>query len=691
MRLFARTLLFFLGAITIQAVLTAGLIIGLVSRNNQNAARAELSEESTLIYENYNNWVRSIWKMSVRINQDSELMELSQDADDRAGEIRLVNRLTDSLDESGLDSFIVRKAGWADFIVLSDAYPYIRDFSKLIVDRPHPYVSLRKLEGQTFLSGTVTLQGGTTVFLLKNLDSDFFDQLKGRAHTRVLISSDMEASVFQGLESSDPYREVYDRELDKGHYNLSLRAIGPLVLSGTEYPVNLIVLISTEPYRSLLTRIGRIVFLVSLAVFALTAVTALLISRQITKPIEILVRAMRNIRDGDYDTSVEIDAAGEVKSLIGGFNEMADHLERNRATMDHYIQEITFLKEYNETVIHSLRAGILIVDRHLVVEKANGFFLESFPQDSGRPEGMNLENLRAAVLDEEIIQKARDISGGRKETWSKIKREGSVVWDLKLYPLRFAPSDGEGRCVIEMDDVSQRTELEQKIIQAEKLTSLGFLSAGIAHEINNPLSTILSNAQHLLSRPRDADDKVCLEWIEQETNRIAGIVKELLDFAHAAEGPSPESNVNACVTEVIRLVRYGLSPETDVDISLTVEPDLPSVKLPSDELRQILLNLIQNAIHAVDGRGSIEVETARIDVNFIVVRVADDGTGIAPELRPRIFDPFFTTKPDGVGTGLGLSIVYGFVKKAGGDISVTDNNGRGTVFSLKLPVGGNEE
>ncbi|MDT8298838.1 MAG: ATP-binding protein, partial [Spirochaetaceae bacterium] len=386
-----------------------------------------------------------------------------------------------------------------------------------------------------------------------------------------------------------------------------------------------------------------------------------------------------------------IDAAGEVKSLIGGFNEMADHLERNKATMDQYIQEITFLKEYNETVIHSLRAGILIVDRHLVVEKANGFFLESFPQDSGRPEGMNLDDLRAAVLDEEIIQKARDISGGRKETWSKIKREGSVVWDLKLYPLRFAPSDGEGRCVIELDDVSQRTELEQKIIQAEKLTSLGFLSAGIAHEINNPLSTILSNAQHLLSRPRDADDKVCLEWIEQETNRIAGIVKELLDFAHAAEGPSPESDVNACVTEVIRLVRYGLSSETDVDILLTVEPNLPSVKLPADELRQILLNLIQNAIHAVDGRGSIEVETAQIDKDFIIVRVADDGSGIAPELRPRIFDPFFTTKPDGVGTGLGLSIVYGFVKKAGGDISVTDNNGRGTVFSMELPVGGYEK
>ncbi len=230
-------------------------------------------------------------------------------------------------------------------------------------------------------------------------------------------------------------------------------------------------------------------------------------------------------------------------------------------------------------------------------------------------------------------------------------------------------------------------ELEEKIFQAEKLTSLSFLSAGIAHEINNPLSTILSNTQHMLTRDLNDDDKDSLKWIEQETNRIAAIIRELLDFSHIPGTAIIETDVNECLTDVIRLVRYGLNSAEGVTITLKTGQAVPSAAVPPDELKQLILNLVQNAVHAVDGCGSIHVETSQYDDGYVSLTVSDDGPGIPDQTLPRIFDPFFTTKPDGIGTGLGLSIVYGIVKKAGGDIDVDSGVDSGTTFRLRLPIG----
>ncbi len=699
MKLFARTLLIFLVAISIQAVLTTGLIMGLVSRNNDNTARTELREESVLVYNNYNSWVREIWKYAIRLKDNSDLKVLIETTDNRSGQVGLINGIHGILKDSGLDSFIIRQDAWDHFEIMSDAYPFIDDFQPFNSDRPHPYVSLKRMEDQIFLTATIRLSESTQLFLLKHFDDDFYNLLEGREHTRVIVSTDKStiSQVFgsrdallpqlNGSDNHAPYWELFDLNAGQGHYNMSIQNIGLMDGSTGDEPVSLLVILSTELYRSILTRIGRIVLMVSLVILALTAIMALFLSGQVTRPIKKLVDAMKQIRDGDFSATVDTKAGGEVRDLLGGFNEMTRHLSRNRTTMDDNLQEITFLKDYNETIIHSLQAGIIVVDRNLIIEKVNGFFVESFPQSRGTVIGMLLDELTIEIMDEDVCNAAREITCGLSQQWSKTKRVENSVWDIKLYPLKLDQSENSGQCVIEFDDISRKMELEEKIFQAEKLTSLSFLSAGIAHEINNPLSTILSNTQHMLTRDLNDDDKDSLKWIEQETNRIAAIIRELLDFSHIPGTAIMETDVNECLTDVIRLVRYGLNSDEGVTITLKTGQAVPSATVPPDELKQLILNLVQNAVHAVDGRGSIHVETSQYDDGYVSLTVSDDGPGIPDQTLPRIFDPFFTTKPDGIGTGLGLSIVYGIVKKAGGDIDVDSGVDSGTTFRLRLPIG----
>ncbi len=243
-----------------------------------------------------------------------------------------------------------------------------------------------------------------------------------------------------------------------------------------------------------------------------------------------------------------------------------------------------------------------------------------------------------------------------------------------------------GRCVIELNDISRKVELEEKILQAEKLSSLSFLTAGIAHEINNPLSSILSNVQNLQSGIVPKENKISLNWIEQETQRIARIVRELLDFSRETRADNTVTDVNECLEDILRLTRYGRKPNTGLTITFNRAEDLPRALISPDELKQVVLNLVQNAVHAVNSRGNITVTTS-LEKNQIEIAVEDNGCGIAPDVLGQIFDPFFTTKTNGEGTGLGLSIVYGIMGKNKGRIDVKSQEGLGTTITLTLPVG----
>jgi two-component system, NtrC family, sensor kinase len=239
----------------------------------------------------------------------------------------------------------------------------------------------------------------------------------------------------------------------------------------------------------------------------------------------------------------------------------------------------------------------------------------------------------------------------------------------------------------------EKEMMNEKVIEAGKLASVGELAAGIAHEINNPIAIMVEEAgwigdllgeDDLRESENVTEFKRALDQIRTQGERCKEITHKLLSFARRTDPRIREVRFNDLIEEVLGVAEQR-SRFSNVKVITNLTPDLPLVAASPSEMQQVLLNLINNAIDAIGtGGGSIEV-TSRTDGDMVVVDVADNGQGIPPAVLQRIFDPFFTTKPVGKGTGLGLSICYGIVKKLGGDITVNSAVDVGTVFHIYLP------
>ncbi len=369
---------------------------------------------------------------------------------------------------------------------------------------------------------------------------------------------------------------------------------------------------------------------------------------------------------------------------------MVRELQGNRAAMQEHIRETLLLKEYNEKIIHSIKASIAIVNRELVVEMANSSFIETFALAGRRVLGEPLTGLGLDIVDQTMLEKIAAILAREIHSFSEVKRSrGERIYEIKLYP--FYRPEGEMHeatgCVFLAEDISAKIELEQKIFQAEKLSSISMLSAGMAHEINNPLSSILTNVQNLIDDEAIPERQVSLKYIEQETRRIARIVRELLNFASVDSTHPPGSDVNRVVKQTLRLIDYSLSTETKIKIDARLAPNLPLSAVSTDELEQVVINLIKNSIQAIKGEGRILIRSClNRRKGMISLSIADTGKGIPEQVIPRIFDPFFTTKDNGEGTGLGLSVVYGIVTKYNGEISIRSREHESTRIGLSLPL-----
>lgn len=238
-------------------------------------------------------------------------------------------------------------------------------------------------------------------------------------------------------------------------------------------------------------------------------------------------------------------------------------------------------------------------------------------------------------------------------------------------------------------DIEQRRLMQKQMAQADKLASIGELSSGIAHEINNPLGIILGYTQLLLrSEDPQADRYNDLKTIEKHVQSCKSIVEDLLNFARTSSPQKAELDIHAVIEDVIGFVRHHSNLDT-IQIETRFAGKLPSVLMDEKKIKQVLINLLMNAIHAVERNGAITITTGvNESASRVMVEVADTGHGIARENLTRIFDPFFTTKPTGEGTGLGLSVSYGIIKGHGGNITVKSAPGKGAAFTLFLPITG---
>jgi two-component system NtrC family sensor kinase len=239
--------------------------------------------------------------------------------------------------------------------------------------------------------------------------------------------------------------------------------------------------------------------------------------------------------------------------------------------------------------------------------------------------------------------------------------------------------------------VEERTEelikTENQLIQSDKVASLGKLAAGVAHEINSPLTGILTYSSLLLKEKKEGDpDKEDLEVIVNETNRCKNIVKGLLDYARQTAPQKVLSDINQLVNKSIDLIAHQASLQ-NVKIEKKTSPDLPRIMIDLGQIQQVFINILLNAIEAMSEGGTLTIRTG-MEGGMVVVRFTDTGVGIPEENLPKILDPFFTTKEQGKGTGLGLSVSYGIISRHKGKLEVKSKVGKGTTFTVKLPVNG---
>lgn len=235
----------------------------------------------------------------------------------------------------------------------------------------------------------------------------------------------------------------------------------------------------------------------------------------------------------------------------------------------------------------------------------------------------------------------------------------------------------------------QRMKLEKHMAQTEKLAAIGELSAGIAHEINNPLGIILGFNQLLIRGEKEGSEKLKdLKTIEKHVKHCKTITADLLNFSRNAKTQKEFLNIHEIIDDVLGFIIKQTDYE-DIKTRKNYQAHLPSVFIDAEKIRQVLINLLMNAKYAMGKSGTLTLSTGTKTIDgsdWVYITIEDTGGGIEQSNISRIFDPFFTTKPTGEGTGLGLSVSYGIIQNHGGEIDVESSNNTGTVFTITLPV-----
>jgi len=336
-------------------------------------------------------------------------------------------------------------------------------------------------------------------------------------------------------------------------------------------------------------------------------------------------------------------------------------------------------------VLESMPQAVVVLDarlEHLRSNRAARDLLAQLELPLDGDWSANLERLG-------LLRAVDAVRAGREPFGSAdLELPGERALTATVSPL--ADADGAGGLVLVLVDLTQSRRLERRLAQSEKMSSLGQLISGTAHELNNPLASVLGYAQLLAASPLAADPEVArrLQVLRRDAERCQRIVENLLAFARKRPPERRALSIHQIIEATIALVEYSLRVE-GVTVRTSLDPSVPAIEGDPHELQQALLNLLTNAKDALANRGQpgeIHVRSA-VDGAWVVIDVADNGPGIPPEMAERVFDPFFTTKPEGRGTGLGLAIVYGAVTSHGGTVEVLSGVPRGATVRIRLPAG----
>jgi hypothetical protein len=353
--------------------------------------------------------------------------------------------------------------------------------------------------------------------------------------------------------------------------------------------------------------------------------------------------------------------------------------------------ELKLLKEFNESIVESINVGLLAVDLEGRVTHLNSALEHILDIKRDGALGRRVEELFSEDFAHTLSQVLSQDGWRLKEIRNLYKLHTatvagrSLVLNIAIAPLQ--DSQAQTGALVVVEDVTTRIRLEEQLQQREKLSSIGLLAAGVAHEVNTPLTGVSSYSQLLLGMIPDGDPKhALLQKIRNQSERATNIVNNLLNFSRTGSATEfTEVDTAEVLDDTLQLLEPQLRHH-QIEIVRAYVSEAPRVFGNGGKLQQVFTNLLLNARDAIPDGGSITISTFSHDRDSVTVEIADTGIGISAENVPKIYDPFYTTKGVGRGTGLGLAVTYGIVQEHSGHITVESKPGQGTIFRITLPA-----
>jgi hypothetical protein len=353
-------------------------------------------------------------------------------------------------------------------------------------------------------------------------------------------------------------------------------------------------------------------------------------------------------------------------------------------------KELARLKEFNENIIESINVGVLVINLAGRVTNWNSALEEIYGLRREQAIGHRITDIFQSemlhglldLMSRQEQQRGEPVNVYKFRARSVDGRE--LTLNISLASLQSKSAQTEGTLVA-IEDVTERVMLEEQLQQTDKLSSIGLLAAGVAHEVNTPLTGISSYSQMLMQQIPDSDPRhQLLEKIHRQTSRASSIVNNLLNFSRVSDARYAPVDLNRVLDDTIQLLDAQLR-NTEIEVVREYADNLPRPAGHAAKLQQVFMNLILNARDAMPQGGRLEIATEYDGVE-VAICFRDTGVGIAPEHLAKIYDPFFTTKQIGKGTGLGLAVSYGIIRDHGGHITVESRTDAGTEFRITLPL-----
>ncbi len=518
------------------------------------------------------------------------------------------------------------------------------------------------------------------IIIKKYISQGFLNDLKKAQGVNIAISSNRKVLVSTlshsllppdiyslGNETDNILRNV---DIQGETYNFSQKNIE---INGKE-KATILVGLSTRPSLDRINRIKSDLFIINIYIILIVIIITFAYVRRTTNPLKKVLIATDNIKKGRINEKLEINTSDELAQIGTNINSLTQILAG-------YKEELSQIREFEESVYESIREGMIIVDSQGIIQSINKAMA-------------NLLKISKEEYQNKVIFQLTPFKDLNEGFWENLQKEGSIVRNeinyqdevlsLKIYPLKNRDEEIDGAVII-VENITKKLNLEKQLLLNDKLASIGRFTAGIAHEINNPLSSITNFVETMLCDEEEETRREYLDCILSETKRISTIVQGLLNFSRQSKSEFGLVDLREVLELSLKICQYRKGYD-QYEVIRDYEDNPYYVTGNFNQLEQVFINLILNAFESMKDSASLTITIRTRENNGMTeVSFEDTGEGIEPQYLQKVFDPFFTTKEERQGVGLGLSISYGIIKNHGGDIKVDSKVGEGSKFTVSLP------